>query len=210
MFSRLNQQVSLKTPLRRGFFVRSCIGVLPGNEWRFPPVETPKVKLFNRSSAMRVYTCCVMNTQLAAKTIGLFVLGFVLSTIVTAAEIYHWVDENGVSHYSQYKPASDTPGVSTQKMETSRPSGDGQAEDVYHLEAHEKRMTAWREQRQKERDESRDRKRQDSQQLQIQYPQSQSSYRGRRGFYNYRPPNHPRPPIVKPRPASILPNPPSL
>ena len=210
MFSRLKHQVSLKTPLRRGFFDRSCIGVLPCNQWHFLPVETPIAKLFNRCSAMRVYTCGIMNATHATETIALLVLGFVLSTNLAASEIYHWVDENGVSHYSQYKPAGDTPGVSTQKMETSRPSGDGQAEDVYHLEAHEKRMTAWREQRQKEREASSDRKRQDSQQLQIRYPQPQSSYWGRRGIYNYRPPNQPRPPIVKPRPASILPNPPSL
>jgi len=158
---------------------------------------------------MQVYTCCVMNTKRAAKTIGLLVLGFVLNTIVMASEIYHWVDENGVSHYSQYKPAGDTPGVSIQKMEASRPPADGQAEDVYNIEAHEKRMTEWREQRQKEREESRDQKNQASQQLQIQYPQPQSSYWGRRGYYNYRPPQN-SPPIVKPRLPSVLPRPPHL
>ncbi len=148
-----------------------------------------------------------MDTTRLIKTIGFFMLGIVLSTIATASEIYYWVNENGVSNFSQYRPASNTPDVSTLELETSKPPGNGQYEDVYNVEAHEKRMIAWRAERQKEREDSRERKRQASQQVQIQYIQPQNPYWYPRPYYNYRPPYKPHPPIEKPRPPSILPRP---
>ena len=146
----------------------------------------------------------------AAKLTGLLLLGFGITTILPAAEIYHWVDENGVSHYSQYKPDSSTTDFSSQKMETTESRVSGDAEDVYNVEAHEKKMAEWRESRQIEREELRERKSQVLQQPQIIYNQPQQSRWYPRGYYNHRPPN-PEHPIAGPRPPpSILPNPPSI
>ena len=55
------------------------------------------------------------------KVITLVLLALIVSSKVTAAEIYHWVDKDGVSHYSQYPPGSDTANVSQQKMENKAP-----------------------------------------------------------------------------------------
>ena len=151
-----------------------------------------------------------MDTTRVTKSIGFFMLAIVLSTIAMASEIYHWVDENGVSNFSQYRPASNTPDVNTLKLETSKPPGNDQYEDVYNVEAHEKRMIAWRAERQNTREDSRERKRQASQQPQIQYVQAQSQYWYPRPYYSYRPPYKPHPPIEKPRPPIEKPRPPSI
>jgi hypothetical protein len=40
----------------------------------------------------------------------LFLVAFLASSPVLATEVYHWVDENGVAHYSQHAPATDRAG----------------------------------------------------------------------------------------------------
>ena len=148
------------------------------------------------------------------KLITLALLALIASTNIAATEIYHWVDENGVPHYSQYRPGDDIPNVSTQKLVDTTPSGNDQVEDVYNLEAHEKRMTAWREEREQERKEARERKKQAAQQQPIKHSEPYRDYS--RSFwyppiYN-RPPHRPpyeRPikpqhPIVNPSPPSTL------
>ena len=150
-----------------------------------------------------------MNTGRVTKIITLALLAAIASTNIAATEIYHWVDENGVSHFSQYRPGDDTPNVSTKKLEDTAPD---QVDDVFNLEAHEKRMTAWREEREKEREETRERKKQAAQQQPIKHSEL---YRDNsRGFwyppiYNRpphrppnRPPHRPQPPFVNPRPPS--------
>lgn len=139
------------------------------------------------------------------KIITLAFIAIIACTKTAATEIYHWVDENGVPHYSQYRPGDDTPNVSTKKLEDTTPD---QVEDVYNLEAHEKRMTAWREEREKERKETRERNKQAAQQQPIKHSEPYRDYS--RSFwyppiYNrppHRPPNRPQPPIVNPRPPS--------
>ena len=140
----------------------------------------------------------------------LALLAMITSPKVAATEIYHWVDENGVSHFSQYQPGNDTPNVSTKKLEDTTPD---QVEDVYNLEEHEKRMTAWRaEEREQERKETRERKKQAAQQQPIKHSEPYNDYP--RSFwyppiYNRpphrppsRPPHRPQPPVVNPRPPS--------
>lgn len=155
-----------------------------------------------------------MSTDHITKVVALALLIMIASTKVVATEIYHWVDENGVPHYSQYRPVDDTPDVSTLKLLETTPPGNDQVEDVYNLEAHEKRMTAWREKREQERIESRERKKQALQQQPIKHSEPYKDYS--RSFwyppvYNrppYRPPNRPphkpQPPEVNPRPPSTL------
>jgi len=150
-----------------------------------------------------------MNTACVTTLMTLALLAMITSTKVAAAEIYHWVDENGVPHYSQVRPVDDIPNVSMQKLEDTTPD---QVDDVYNLEAHEKRMTAWREERDKERKEARERKRKIAEQQPIKQSEPYRDYS--RSFwyppiYNrppyrppYRPPHKPQPPVVNPRPPS--------
>jgi len=72
-----------------------------------------------------------MNTFRVTGIISLVVLAVFASTKAPASEIYQWVDENGVQHFSQHKPAGDTPNVSQRELEDNAPPGDGQVEDVY-------------------------------------------------------------------------------
>ena len=139
----------------------------------------------------------------------LLVLSAVLvSTSLPAAEIYHWVDENGVAHYSQYRPPDNTPNVSTQELAGADSSRGGEVEDVYNVEAHEKRMAGWREERDKKRADAREQKTKAAQQQSRQYPEPDRSY-SRPYWY---PPVHNRPPQrppIKPRPPTVKPGPPS-
>ncbi len=140
---------------------------------------------------------------------ALALLAMITSPKVAAAEIYHWVDENGVPHYSQVRPEDDIPNVSMQKLEDTTPE---QVDDVYNLEAHEKRMTAWREERDQERKDARERKRKIAEQQPIKHSEPYRDYS--RSFwyppiYNrppYRPPHKPPP---RPGQPGVLPSPPS-
>jgi len=144
-----------------------------------------------------------MNTCHTAKIITLAFIAVIACTTTAATEIYHWVDENGVSHFSQYQPGNDTQNVSKKKLEDTTPD---QVEDVYNLEAHEKRMAEWREEREQERKETRERKKQAAQQQPIKHSEPYNDYS--RSFwyppiYNrppHRPPHKPQPPVVNPRP----------
>jgi len=150
-----------------------------------------------------------MDTFRLTRIVTLAALLAIAGTRVLASEIYHWVDENGVQHFSQYKPAGDVPNLSQQILEDATPPGDG--EDVYNVEEHEKRMAAWREERDKEREEKRER---DNKQQPIKYPEPEHSYRGQYWYppiYSrppHRPPNRPPqkpiPPIEKPSPPSTV------
>jgi len=146
-----------------------------------------------------------MNTFRVTRIVTLAALLVITGTKVLASEIYHWVDENGVQHFSQYKPAGDVPNVSQQVLKDATPPGDG--EDVYNVEEHEKRMAAWREERDKKREEARER---NSKQQPIKYRESEREY-GRGYWYPpvygrppYKPPQKPIPPIEKPRPPSYV------
>lgn len=146
-----------------------------------------------------------MNTLRSTGIIVLAFLAVIASSNMLAAEIYQWVDENGVSHFSQQPPPKDTQNVSTQTIRNATPSAAVLAEDIYDTKAHEERMAEWRKERDKERQDARDRKAQANQQ-QIKYQQPESY--GRRPYLYppiYRPPNkpiYPERPIFNPRPPT--------
>ena len=117
-----------------------------------------------------------MNTFRAINISTLVLLALCMSTRIAATEIYHWVDENGVPHYSQQAPGSDTRGVSKQALVDTDPTGNGEAEDVYNVEAHEKHMAEWRADREKQRKEARENKCYSAQQQPIKYQQSNRDY----------------------------------
>jgi hypothetical protein len=136
----------------------------------------------------------------------LLVLAVMVSSQVIASEIYHWVDENGVSHYSQQPPERDTPNVSTQEIKNTTPSGAAEGEDIYDTKAHQERMAEWRKEREQERKDARDRKEQAANQNSIRYRQPES-YGTTPYPYRpiYRPPHrpvYPERPIYNPRPPT--------
>ena len=136
----------------------------------------------------------------------LVLLVFIGSTKVAASDIYHWVDDNGVSHYSQYQPDGDTQNVSKQQLKNKPQPANGDAEDVYNVEAHEKHMAEWREERDEKRADARAHNSQTAQQHSTRNPKS---YSAQSGSYWYppvygKPPVKPRPPIVRPRPSPGL------
>ncbi len=53
-----------------------------------------------------------------------------------AAEIYHWVDANGVSHYSQWKPAEVQEQVQEITLQDTRPSDYDPSDNPYHSSRH--------------------------------------------------------------------------
>ena len=121
----------------------------------------------------------------------LLLLAFCVSMPVLATEVYHWVDENGVSHYSQNAPPGDVPGVSTIILEDTTPPDYDPEEDRYGVEAQAERMAALREEMAEKREAQRERQRNAPQQPVVQYQQP----------YNYgyspfwRPPYYPSPPL---------------
>lgn len=74
-----------------------------------------------------------------------------------AAEIYHWVDESGVPHYSQWAPPEDEPSVSTMNVQGGATSGLGG--DVYPVDEIARQTAQLREQREEARAERRERAR---------------------------------------------------
>jgi hypothetical protein len=78
---------------------------------------------------------------------------------VLAGEIYHWVDGNGVQHFSQVAPAGAVKDVTTLKLEEPAPPDDAAEADIYHVEAQAERMQALRDEMDRRREERRERQR---------------------------------------------------
>ena len=121
---------------------------------------------------------------------ALFLLAVLASLPVFATEIYHWVDENGVSHYTQSAPPGDVAGVSQMNLEDTTPPDYDPEEDRYGVEAQAERMAALREEMTEKREAQRERQRNTAQQPVVQYqqpyPYGYSSF--------WQPPYYPRPP----------------
>ena len=101
----------------------------------------------------------------------LFLLTCLASMSVLAIEVYHWVDENGVSHYSQNAPGADVAGVSKMILEDTTPPDYDPEEDRYGVEAQAERMASLREEMAEKREAQRERERNAPQQPVVQYQQ---------------------------------------
>lgn len=131
-----------------------------------------------------------------ASSIALFVLAAVLPCTAGATEVYRWVDEAGVVHFSQVAPASE--GVSAEKLtiEDDRPSDYDPERDLYGVAEQAERMQALREERRAKREAALERQRQQPQPVIVR---QEPEY----GFFPVygrpwlRPP-WPRPPIARP------------
>jgi len=144
---------------------------------------------------------------------GNWVTGFVLAVLLVAPavaeEVYKWVDENGVTHFSQMPPDQPVSGVSQQVLRDTRPSDYDPEQDIYGVEAQAKRMQQLRDEKKERRQARLDRERQAQKQQVIQYKTEE--FYGypiyRPGWGNPRPPMRPLPPVARP-PGSLLPLPP--
>lgn len=136
--------------------------------------------------------------------------GLAVGNHVRAAEVFHWVDENGVVHFSQWAP-DDVTNISTVVVSNDNPSGYDPLQDPYSVRNQAERVNkTWQalEQRKEERLEK---KREAQDALAASYPaqtyHDPYAYRSPYAFYGpiYRPvrppqhrPPHLRPPHVRP------------
>ena len=131
---------------------------------------------------------------------ALFLLAFLASSPALATEIYHWVDENGVSHYTQSAPPADVAGVSQVVLQDSTPPDYDPEEDRYGVQAQAERMASLREEMEEKREAQRERERNTAQRTVIQYQQPYQY-----GYSSFlRPPYYPWPPL-RPEPPIAVP-----
>lgn len=117
-----------------------------------------------------------------------------------AYEVYHWVDENGVAHYSQDKPADSVQGVTKLQLEDSSPADFDPTEDRYGVEQQAERMAELRDSMDERRDAARERR-------QSTPPAPVVIYQDPYPYYSNRlwlPPLYPSPP-VRPEPPIEVP-----
>ena len=124
---------------------------------------------------------------------------------VAASEIYHWVDENGVSNFSQVQPAGETLQVSKVVLADTSPPDYDPEEDRYGIKAQAERMTALREEMAARREANSNRQQKPTQQA-VQYRDPYRNYGWpiRYPVYPPRPPVKPEPPIAVPYETATL------
>jgi len=126
----------------------------------------------------------------------------------SATEVYRWVDENGVVHFSQSAPHGKVSGVDLLVLDDTPPDHDPD-EDLYGVEAQAERMALLREEMAKKQELARERQRNAAQQpvapYQQPYDYPASGYWGYpRPPYRPRPPQRPDRPVVAPYPTDEL------
>jgi hypothetical protein len=127
---------------------------------------------------------------------------------LAAEEIYHWVDADGVSHYSQSPPPAESGEVSTLNVDGSQPASYDPNEDRYNVAAQQEAMQAKRDEMAENR-KNRQQAAPAGDNTVIYYPQEEDydeivyppGYWGERPDW---PGNRPRPPH---RPVQPLPDP---
>ena len=138
----------------------------------------------------------------------LFALGL-LAASAAAQEVYRWVDADGVVHFSQTAPATDTQGVDRLQIEDTRPADYDPEEDRYHVAEQAERMQALREEMASEREARRERAaREAARQPSASYPAQSVGTAVPPWWWDrppYRPPpTRPEPPIEPPQPPATL------
>ena len=138
---------------------------------------------------------------------GFLCIALVCGTGVAVAgtDVYHWVDENGVSHFTQSAPSAEVAGVRKMTVQDSAPPDYDPEEDRYGVAQQQERMAALREEMKEKREAEQKRKRDAAaRQPQVQYVDRYNTG----SFWNYpyyrpRPPQ-PRPPIAVPYETAVL------
>jgi hypothetical protein len=114
-----------------------------------------------------------------------------------AADIYRWVDENGVVNFSATAPAGVGAGVDTVILEDNAPKDYDPEADIYNVAAQAERMRALREELDAEREARRERERSAARQPPAEQDRPMAHY-----GYPYGYPAYPRPPARPPRPPA--------
>jgi len=127
--------------------------------------------------------------------IPLIIVLLLATALAHAGEIYHWVDEDGVPHYSQTPPTDADVPVESRELDTSTPEDYDPDADEYSVMNQAARIHAeWAalaEQRAAERETRREERR-----AQASYDPGYDERRGwRYGREVWYPPVHPRPPL---------------
>jgi hypothetical protein len=129
----------------------------------------------------------------------LIVIGWALwawPLALPAQQIYRWVDEQGVVHFSDTAPPGDSGEVSTLTLENTQPANYDPEQDIYNLEATEQRMQALRDELAAEREARRERA---AAQPPVVAPYPEQPHYGYADDYLYGyPPLYPRPPGERP------------
>lgn len=141
--------------------------------------------------------------------VAVFLLAVSLAAPAADTEVYKWVDEDGVTHFSQMPPDLSVTDVSQPTLRDTRPSDYDPDQDIYGVEAQAERMQQLRDERKEKRQARLEREREAQKRQAAQYRDPE--YYGypiyRPGWVNPRPPLLPNPPVVRP-PESLLPLPP--
>lgn len=112
--------------------------------------------------------------QPAAKLWAL-VCGIILGAPASAYEVYSWVDENGVTHFSQWAPAEPVADVKEMVLPDAAPPNYDPAEDRYAVEATSEQVQAVWDELEKRREERREREANSVQPV-VRYQEYESGY----------------------------------
>ena len=135
-------------------------------------------------------------------------LGLAISGPLLATEVYRWVDDDGVIHFSQNAPRADVGQVEKMTLDDSAPAGYDPEEDIYGVEAMAAEMALLREQMEERREQAQERNQNTDQRTVVQYQpavQYGYPYLGTPLYPGYRPPLRPKPPPPRPDPYPSLP-----
>jgi len=100
-------------------------------------------------------------------------LGLLAAAVpVEAAEVYRWVDENGVVNFSDTAPGKAETRADVQRMELpeAAPKDRDPGQDIYNVAAQAERMQALRDEMEREREARREQQRRAPQQPAVQNP----------------------------------------
>lgn len=117
-----------------------------------------------------------------------------------AGQVYHWVDADGVAHFSQSPPAA-RDDVETLEIDGSRPASYDPEEDIYNVAAQQEAMQELRDRMAESRKNRQQAKPAAAENTVIYYPEPE--------YYDeilYPPGYGPRPPHLRPRPPGGRPD----
>lgn len=145
---------------------------------------------------IRVYT-------VAMKLTGLFslLLGYLAVSSADATEVYRWVDDDGVIHFSQSAPPANVPGVTEMTLEDTAPTEYDPDEDLYGIDAQAERMAQLRQEMADKREQAQERQRNAARQPVTQYQQPMQYGYPYYGLPPYSPGLRPPRPEPPPRPG---------
>lgn len=146
----------------------------------------------------------LMDTRIKSLKVAIAAM-ILLPLSLSAGPIYHWVDDDGVHHYTESPPPEKSDEVSTVAVDDTLPQDYEPDQDIYNVAQTTERTQAIREDMEEKREKSReDRSRQASQPVVVVQQQASpyaSNWWGGSPGYPNRPPVKPELPIAPPEPV---------